>query len=148
MSQTRYARDGETAAQRAIATVRRLDAEATPGPWKPCGANDGVCACGLIWDATDEDGVFCTPAMALNIQHAPFMGSDEGLCSVEDAAKNAHLIAAYRTLTPALADALETALAALRSVQNDAYQEPWEARHRANKALAAIDAALVGGEGE
>lgn len=26
-----------------------LAEKATPGPWTPCGANDGKCSCGLVW---------------------------------------------------------------------------------------------------
>lgn len=32
-----------------IDELERLAKEATPGPWRHCGASDGRCSCGLVW---------------------------------------------------------------------------------------------------
>lgn len=40
-----------------IEAIRARWAAVTSGPWRACGANDGACKCGLIWDATESGPV-------------------------------------------------------------------------------------------
>src|SRR5262245_45697328 len=68
-----------------LAQARALCDAATPGPWRPCGANNDRCVCGLVWAN----------------EHVPLQGEDEQPNPTPD---DVAFIAASRSLLPRLLD--------------------------------------------
>ena len=87
-----------------IEKLRSLAAAATPGPWKPCGASDSKCPCGLLW-AVIADSV---------LVHVPKEGSN----MFEEAGCGTHadldFIAAARLGVPSLILTIEKLQLALK----------------------------------
>jgi hypothetical protein len=93
--------------------LRRLLSEATPGPWRPCGANNDRCICGIVWGPGSE---------------ATIGGPVEDVPHHANPA-DAALIAAMRNTLPSLLDRLDAAEVVVRQARR-LYGEaavPWDA---------------------
>ena len=99
--------EGDLTSPELIARARELDAKATPGPWRACnhppqGRHKKPCACGVVLAGDD---MHIVPALG---QTHMTEWSEPG----PDARRNnTAFIAESRTIIPALATALEEALA-------------------------------------
>lgn len=76
-----------------IAELERLEKEATPGPWKMCGASDGACQCGLIWSLPRDTTVATAETNA---------GSEVAEIPHAERCANGNLIAAMRNAATSL----------------------------------------------
>ena len=52
---------GERMTEARLAEIETREKEATPGPWKECGADDHGCKCGMVWAQDRDSGPVFTP---------------------------------------------------------------------------------------